>query len=282
VARAVDESEARARFAELMARPEPEIELDRVALTIAAGEYPALQTELYLDQLDKLSAELRPRISPEEPPERLVAQLNRFLFGEQAFHANAGNYYDPRNSYLNDVLDRRTGIPITLSLVYIEVARRVNLSIEGVGMPGHFLVRWRRPGDQLLIDPFTQGAILTIDDCAARLRELYGDSLRFSPELLKPARPREIVSRMLANLKGAYLRRGDVERALRAVSWGLVCNPEHHESVRESALLRFRTGDFRGAIADLERFLDLQPTGKLADQTRAQLRQIEQIWVRRN
>jgi regulator of sirC expression with transglutaminase-like and TPR domain len=265
-----------------MSRPEPQIELDRAALTIAVAEYPRLDVERYLQRLDQMAAELRPRLSPEEPAERLVAQLNAYLFGEQAFLGNSASYYDPRNSYLNEVLDRRTGIPITLSLVYMEVARRVNLPVEGVGMPGHFLVRCRGGSDELLIDPFTGGAILTVQDCAERLREVYGGTLRFTPDLLRSAGRREIASRMLANLKGAYLRRGDLSRALRVVTWGLACDPRLHESIRESALLRFRLGDFKGAIQDLERYLETAPTDKLAEQTRAQLKQIEQLWVRRN
>jgi regulator of sirC expression with transglutaminase-like and TPR domain len=286
----VDEPEARARFAELMAGDDHTLELDRAALAIARGEYARLEPAAYLRRLDEMAAELRPHLSPEESPERLIAVLNAYLFGEQAFHGNANDYYDPRNSYLNDVLDRRTGIPITLSVVYIEVARRVGLYVEGVGLPGHFIVRAPAAagafstgsGPGLLVDPFNQGAVLSEADCADRIRQQYGNSLRFTRELLRGAGRREIISRMLGNLKGCYLRRGDLERARRAVEWGLLADPAHQDDLRELGLMRYRGGDLRGAIADLERYLERNPAGPLAEQTRDQLRHVEALWARRN
>jgi regulator of sirC expression with transglutaminase-like and TPR domain len=278
----VDEREARQRFSELMARDDADIELDRAALTIAQGEYEWLDAEKYRGRLDEMATELRPRLSPEDAAERLVAEINAYLFGEESFHGNAGNYYDPRNSYLNDVLDRRTGIPITLSLVYIEVARRAHLRIEGIGLPGHFIVRCHGSRDDLLIDTFNQGAILTIEDCAALVRELYGQSLAFTGELLRPASNREIVARILGNLKGSYLRRGDLPRALQAVEWGLIADPARADDRREKGLLRYRLGDLRGAAEDLEHYLEQRPEGVLADETRAQLRHVHQLWARRN
>jgi regulator of sirC expression with transglutaminase-like and TPR domain len=221
-------------------------------------------------------------LSPEESPARLVAVLNHYLFGEQSFRGNAVDYYDPRNSYLNDVLDRRTGIPISLSIVYIEVARRVGLPMEGIGFPGHFIVRWPRGSEGLLVDPFNQGAILSEADCAERLRGLYGDRLRFKPDHLRAVTRREIARRMLANLKGCYLSRGDLERARRSVEWSLLVDSSHPEDVRELALIRYRQGDFKRALADLERFLEIQPTGPLAAQTRALVKQVQELWIRRN
>lgn len=278
----IEEPRARERFAELMASDDDEIELDRVALAIAQGEYRSLDIPVYLRRLDEMAADLKPRLSPEESPERLVVEVNSYLFGDEAFHGNVTNYHDPRNSYLNDVLDRRTGIPITLSLLYIELGRRVHLNFEGVGMPGHFLVRCPKTDQDLLIDPFNQGAVLTRTDCAERLRELYGNSLKFTPALLRPASKREIVTRLLANLKGCYLRSGDLARATRAVEWSLVANPTRLDSLREQGLLRYRQGDFRAAAADLERYLESNPEGSLARQTRAQLRHVEELWLRRN
>ena len=276
------EADARADFAELVSRGEVDIELDRVALTIARGEYPSLDVARYVRRLDDMAADLRPRLSPEESPRRLVTTLNEYLFGELAFHGNAVDYYDPRNSYLNDVMDRGTGIPITLSLLYIELARRVGLHLEGVGLPGHFVVRYPLEDEELLLDPFNGGAILSIEDCADWVRQLYGNSLSFSPDLLRPASRRDIVRRLLANLKGCYLRRGDLTRALRAVDWTLLIDPAQQDELREKGLLRFRLGDFKGAAADLERFLQTQPSGILADQTRSQLRLAEDLWIRRH
>jgi regulator of sirC expression with transglutaminase-like and TPR domain len=273
---------ARARFVELISRDDAAIELDRVALAIALAEYPGLDSAAYLTRLDAMAFELRPRLSPEESPERLIAVVNAYLFGEEAFHGNAHDYYDPRNSYLNDVLDRRTGIPITLALLYIELSRRVGLRIDGVGLPGHFIVRCQTGRGDVLIDPFNQGAVLSVADCADRVRQLYGNSLRFSPALLRPTSRREIVTRMLRNLKGCYLRRGDLQRALRAVEWTVLADPAQLEELREQGLLRYRLGDFPGALADLERFVEQAPPGRLVDQTRAQVRRVRDLWARRN
>ena len=269
-------------FGELMALPDEQIPLDRAALLIAQAEYPALEVQVYLDRLNGMASEIRPRLSPEERPERLVAELNAYLFGEESFHGNAADYYDPRNSYLNDVLDRRTGIPITLSLLYMELGRRLGLEIEGIGLPGHFIIRCPSERGGILVDPFGQGEVLTIEDCRRRVREMYGQSLEFGPELLRAAGPREIVVRMLSNLKGAYLRRGDLRRALRAAEWAVIAEPGQLPALRELGLLRYRGADFRGAIRDLSRFLELAEDSPPVETTRGQLLQIEELWTRRN
>jgi regulator of sirC expression with transglutaminase-like and TPR domain len=149
-------------------------------------------------------------------------------------------------------------------------------------MPGHFIVRAQSTTGDLLVDPFNQGAVLSVDDCADRLRQLYGNSLRFSPELLRPSTPREIVTRILGNLKGCYLRQGDFRRALRAVEWSVQANPDSPEVRRELGILRYRMGDMRWAIAEYERVLEQQPSGPLADQTRKLLSQAAELWTRRN
>lgn len=276
------DGEASRAFGELLAVPDGAIPLDRAALLIAQAEYPDLDVGRYLRRLDEMAAELRPRLSPEERPERLIAEVNAYLFGEEAFHGNAADYYDPRNSYLNDVLDRRTGIPITLSLLYMELGRRVGLAIDGVGLPGHFIIRCPTAHGGVLVDPFGQGAILSVDDCRERVRQMYGQSLVFTPELLTPAGRRDILVRVLGNLKGAYLRRGDLVRARRAVRWTLAAAPEQTHALRELGLLHYRAGDFRSAIRELSRFLDLTGDSSLAEMTRRQLQHVEHLWARRN
>jgi regulator of sirC expression with transglutaminase-like and TPR domain len=276
------ESAARERFAELIAAPDEAVALDRVALAIAAGEYEQLDTDSYLRRLDAMATDLRRRLSPEEPLERLVAELNAYLYGEQGFHGNAADYYDPRNSYFNDVLERRTGIPITLSLLYIELGRRVGLTVEGVGLPGHFIARCQHAGSQVLVDPFNGGALLSVDDCANLIRRSYGDSLHFSTELLRPTSKRDIVIRMLGNLKGCYLRRGDFRRAARSVEWSLLADPRRFDDRRELGLLHLRAGDFRAAAADLEAYLAASPSDALIHETRRQLQFVQELWIRRN
>jgi regulator of sirC expression with transglutaminase-like and TPR domain len=272
----------------------PDPDLAVAALMIARVEYPKLDAGPYLDRLDALGNEARRRVAEasvaaEDIPPRVdpirfarVMALNDYLFSELRFAGNDVHYEDPRNSCLNEVIDRRTGIPITLALVYIELGRRVGLRLDGVGLPGHFIVRCNGGHDDLLIDPFNRGAVLTIADCADRVRQLYGNSLHFSPELLRSTTRRDIVTRMLRNLKGCYLRRGDLRRALRAVEWTVLADPRQPEELREQGLLRYRLGDLRGAIADLERFIEQASPGRLVDQTRAQLRRVQEFWVRRN
>ena len=165
--------------------------------------------------MDQLGQTLRARIASESAPERQIAALNALLFGEEGFRGNAVNYYDPRNSYLNEVLDRRLGIPITLSLIYVEVGRRAGLPLSGVGFPAHFLVAYEAE-PRLLVDPFNCGRMLTIADCEQLLRDSFGSSGRLEPQYLAASSPRQILVRLISNLKAAYQRAGDLRRAVRA------------------------------------------------------------------
>ena len=145
------------RFAELMARDEAEIDLARACLLIAQDAYPGLDVDGYLGEIERLAARLRGRLPQSQDAGERVAALNQFLFDDLGFSGNADHYYDPRNSYLNEVLDRRTGIPLTLSVLYLEIGRRVGLALEGVSFPGHFLVRLQLRGAMLVFDPFSGG-----------------------------------------------------------------------------------------------------------------------------
>ncbi|HKC12629.1 MAG TPA: transglutaminase-like domain-containing protein, partial [Vicinamibacteria bacterium] len=147
------ESTSRRQFRDILSRPDAAVDLAEASLLIACEEYPGLDVPAYLARLDAMGSALRERLADEPRPERAVMALNRYLFQEEGFHGNAEEYYDPRNSYLNEVLDRRTGIPISLSTVYMEVARRAGLRVEGVGMPGHFIVRVVAGPRAILIDP---------------------------------------------------------------------------------------------------------------------------------
>jgi regulator of sirC expression with transglutaminase-like and TPR domain len=264
-------------FAALVERDDEQIDLARAALLFAAVEYPDLDVGAYLARLDRLAAELRPRVSPEESPGRVVAAIDEYLFGEQGFRGNELEYYDPRNSYLNEVLDRRLGIPISLSVVYLEVARRVGFRLEGVGMPGHFLLRHPDPVQPLLIDAFNRGAIVTEDDCRARLRGLYGDALPLTAEMLRPVDARTILFRMLNNLKGIYARREDFARAVRTVDLMLLVEPGAVGEYRDRGALRFRAADFKLARADLEHYLEARPDPPDAEAVREQIALIDRL-----
>ena len=256
-------------FAELLGRDE-EIPLDRAALLIAATEYPGLDVEAGLATLDGFADLLRPRLVGLDQPAHQTQVLVELLHGELGFTGNPEAYYDPRNSYLNEVLERRLGIPISLSAVYLEVGRRVGLSLEGVGMPGHFLVRLRHLLRPVLLDPFAGGAIVSEAECAARMRGIYGPGVHFQPEMLAAVRTRDILFRMLANLKGIYVQQGDWPRVVRTIDLMLVTQPGASSEYRDRGAAHLRTGDLRRARADFEHYLlnaiDVEDAGTVREQ----------------
>ena len=199
-------------FAHLMGRDDEEIELDRAAFLFAAVEYPELDVEAGLRELDHLADLLQPRLAGLRGPQEVVHVVASFLHGELGFSGNPDAYYDPRNSYLNEVLDRRLGIPISLSALYLEIGRRLGLPFEGVGMPGHFLVRYRHATTPVLIDPFAGGSIVSEAECETRLQGLYGPGVQLRPSMLAAIGTRNIVFRMLNNLKGVYASQGEWPR----------------------------------------------------------------------
>lgn len=245
----------RKTFARTLARPEAELDLGRAALLIAQVEYPELDVNHYVRRLDAMAESIGPELALEADPMRRVAVLNRFLFVTEGFRGNADQYYDPRNSFLNDVLDRKLGIPITLSTVYVELARRLHLPVAGVGFPGHFLVKYVLSGGEILIDPFHRGAILTEADCRRRLKEMTDDAVAFQPDHLRSVTKRQILSRMLTNLKHIYLRARNFPKALRVMDLLLEVTPEEGVEVRDRGLLLSQVGRLGAALRDLERYL---------------------------
>jgi regulator of sirC expression with transglutaminase-like and TPR domain len=249
--------EPRSRFAALASRPDDEIDLGEGALLIAAETYPGLDVDGYLARLDALAQGARAAVEGACSGAERVERLNRFLFVEEGFEGNVDDYGDPRNSFLNEVLDRRTGIPITLSVVYIEVARRLGLPVRGVGFPGHFLAKYEGE-EQIVIDPFF-GKVLSEADCAERLREFVRDEIEFDPSLLESASPREILARMLRNLKRRHVEEGDFESALSCCERILLLTPGAMRELRDRGLLYQQLECFRAALSDLERYVELAP-----------------------
>ena len=196
-----------------------EIDLAQMALLIAAAEYPDLDVKEELRALDSLAAGACRSIGQERDPLARANALSEYLFDEVGFRGNREDYYDPRNSFLNEVLSRRLGIPITLSLVYLEVGNRLGVPLVGVGMPGHFMVRISSGHEDLVIDPFHRGILLSEKECAQRLQEVAGAAVPWDRSYLAPVSNRELIERILLNLRGIYLRRHDQPRALRATEW---------------------------------------------------------------
>jgi regulator of sirC expression with transglutaminase-like and TPR domain len=274
--------EIRAQFIEMVTRDEQKLELDRAALLIAAEEYPDLEINKYLDQLEGFAERARSRITPETDPHARIAALNQLLFDELGFRGNAENYYDARNSFLNDVIDRRMGLPITLSLIFIEVAQRVGLEIQGVGMPGHFIVRYAGPETELLIDPFNRGQILSVERCREMVEQMYGSTIRFHPSFLNPVTKRQILSRILQNLKSIYARAMDRHKTLSIIERALVINPGAAAEIRDRGLVYFAMGRYALAGKDLEEYLRQAPKSEDVKEIKEKLTQLRQLQAQLN
>jgi len=264
-------------FAALAAAGE-RTDLARAALAIARIAYPDLDPAPYLRQLDDLAAAVRPRFYPQASPEAAVTELAGYLFGECGFRGNQEEYYDPRNSYLNDVLERRTGIPITLSVVLIETGARLGLGIEGVGFPGHFLVRVAGSRGPLVLDPFFGGRPIGERELLARYRSFVGsDAPALPPDALATTGTPAILTRMLRNLLRAYLDQKDHARALAAADLLLVLVPDSADEVRVRGLLYEHLECFGAALGDFRRYLELAPEAPDAERIRERVARLVRI-----
>ncbi|HKV54134.1 MAG TPA: tetratricopeptide repeat protein [Candidatus Binataceae bacterium] len=258
--------EERREFAMLATR-EP-IPLARGALLIAKDEYPELDVDKYLEQLAALAREAEPAVRAGAGTVEKVQLLSEFLFTRKGFEGNREQYADPRNSFLNDVLERRLGIPITLSVVYLEVGRRLGLNLFGVSFPTHFLVKAVDDRGELIIDPFNDGAILDLDEIRARLTQIYRQPVEVHPDMLKPVGARHILVRMLRNLKNVYATASNWQRALGALDRVLMLDPRALEELLERGILYERLECFSAALEDLQSFLSQAPEHPAADNAR--------------
>jgi len=271
------------QLADAADRPGPD--LAAPAFLIARIEYPDLDPEPYLDQLDLMGEAASHRIAadpgPDAPLMARIAGLHRYLFDELGFFGNRSQYDDPRNSCLNDVIDRRTGLPIALALVYIEIARRAGLRAEGINFPGHFLVRvlpdfqTDDQDDGIIVDPFHAGAILNEHDCRTLLNRHVGEETAWDPQLLAPATRRQILVRMLLNLKRLYVSWRSFPQARAVANILLVLTPTAVTELRDRGLLAYHMNDFPAALKDLEHYLKI---AKLQDVDDEQRKDNEQVW----
>ena len=196
-----------------------DLDLTQMALLIALSEYPNLDLQLEQQSLDSLASGASHRLDDEKEPLARANMLSEYLFDEVGFSANQEDYYDPRNSYLNEVLERRVGIPITLSLLYIEVGKRLEMDLEGVGMPGHFLVRVKSGPEDILVDPFHRGIIVSEQECARRLQQIVGDTVAWDKRYVAGVSDRQLITRILRNLGAIYAAANDYERVSRVDEW---------------------------------------------------------------
>lgn len=246
-------------FQEEVGRPDQEIDLARAALLVAEEEYGRLPLDRYLTRLDSLAEETRVRLNGETAPLLVLQELLNTLYRRNHFRGNREAYYDPRNSFLNDVMDRGLGIPLTLAIVVLEVGWRLDLPLEGVNFPGHFLVRFRGKAMNLLLDPYDGGALRFQDQAQELLDRIYGGMVRVHGSFLRPARRREMVVRLLANLKGLYTHQGDYPKALAAIERILIVQPGSPAELRDRGVILARLGRREEAMLELEAYLRIAP-----------------------
>ena len=246
-------------FRRAVDRPEEKIDLGRAALTIALTEYPDLDITAYLGRIDELAAAVADRRDRDGDVYHSIAALNHVLFNERGFRGNRDDYYDPKNSFLNDVIERKTGIPITLSVLYLEVARRLGVGLHGVGFPGHFLVKWAHDREQIFIDPFHRGEIKLTKDLSDMLEKLYGSKIALKAQFIEPAGKRQILKRMLANLKAIYLKKDALVEALSMLDRLIILDPAAVEEIRDRGAVYLQLECHAQAREDFETYLRLAP-----------------------
>jgi len=273
-----------ARWKEIVAGPEEDIGLAEAALVIAAHEYPGLDVNAYLARIAELAETLKGRLRRDIGPTDALVALNRYLFEELGFSGNTADYYDPRNSYLNEVLDRRLGIPITLSVLCIEIGRRIGLALHGVSFPGHFLVKCVVRDGVVVLDPYARGASLSLDDLQLRLKTLRGETPPpdMVQHMLAAAGRKDILVRLLRNLKSNYLERRDPARALAAADRIIELAPRAAEEYRDRAGIYLDLECFRAALSDFRDYLMLKPGADDAAVVQRRVVELQQIAARLN
>lgn len=248
-------------FARKIGREEEKISLAEASFLLAkCVEYPNLVIDEYLGKIARMAAEIESGIGGvNNDPLTLIEIINNYLFVEQGFHGNEDDYYDPRNSFLNDVIDRKTGIPITMSTLYMELARRVGLALDGVCFPGHFIVKYSGPGGEIVIDPFNKGKILSEKECQDILNRMYDGRVQFRREMITTSTKKQILNRMLNNLKGIYVDSKNHQKALSVVELILELSPDNYSEIRDRGLLYYKLECFSQAVHDLETYLRMSP-----------------------
>ena len=283
------------RFAELVAGSRDEFSLAEACLVIAKDAYPGLDVNHYLGEIERMAARLRGRLRQVSDAEEKVIALNQFLFEDQGFSGNVKDYYDPRNSYLNEVIDRRCGIPISLSILYMEIGRKIGLPLTGVSFPGHFLVRFSLRGSTLVLDPFAGGAPLSESDLRSLLKRVIAGSGRAGlrsaadvaaelplDQFLEPVGHRQILARLLRNLKGIYRDKDEPQRLLQIINRTLAVAPEEHAELRDRGLVYHRLEAFRAALRDLSDYLERDPEAADADDIRVRVVELTALCARLN
>jgi regulator of sirC expression with transglutaminase-like and TPR domain len=252
-----------------------DVALDVAALELARIEFPGLDPQVSLSQLDDIASQVGAQHESGGSGLEFIRAANRVLFDTLQFRGNEDQYYDPRNSCLNSVLARRLGIPISLSVIYMEVSRRLARHVYGVGLPGHFIVAYEDADSRYWIDPFKGGKVLSFAECCELAKQTGGVDLRANPAVLAPVNRRQILVRMLSNLKAIYLRGAALNKARQVLDLLIGAMPEYAEEYRHRGMVHLRQLNHRAAKADLEMYLRLEPEAPEREEVQKQLMLIE-------
>lgn len=236
-------------------KSDSEIDLVRASLNISQYiEYPDLDVELYIDKVSEMTFDIQQRVLPRDDSIKIIEKINTYLYEEKGFKGNKAEYYEPRNSFLNDVIDSKKGIPITLSIIYSRIANELGLKTRGVCFPGHFIIRADMHDKELIIDPFNYGRLLTREDCQAILDNLFGGRITLEDRFLEFADNSQILKRVINNLKNIYVSNKDYECALKTVDLLLILDPEDLEQLRDRALICINLECYSQSLQDLENY----------------------------
>ena len=262
-------------FSQLASLADERIDLAHGALLIARAAYPDLNESLYLERLDRMAASAKLDMTADSEPEDIITRLNDILFEQERFRGNRENYYDPDNSFLNRVLDRKKGIPITLSLIYIEVGRRLGLDVRGIGLPGHFITALYHASGKIFIDPFNRGEIRTVDECLQIISTNMGSAVAPDFHWLQPIGRKELLVRMLRNLKLIYARQNNDVMLFKTIHWILTLQPEASAERSERAILYEAMGNPNWAVKDWERYIANIDDPKIVTKIRARIENLK-------
>ncbi|HEX3581018.1 MAG TPA: tetratricopeptide repeat protein [Thermoanaerobaculia bacterium] len=272
---------ARQRFREIAALPEPQVDLVEASLLIAAEDQPGVDVDRHLGEVRAWSEAVSSRLRGSHDVERVVEAINRQLFEEEGFHGEPDDYYDPRSALVSEMLDRHAGLPITLSILYLELTRRVGAEAAGIALPGRFLVKFSGYFGEVIVDPFDGGRVVTPRELQQLLDQVFGGGVRLREHHLRSFSRREILARELAQLKAAYISQHDIARAAASVDRLLILDARDAYEVRDRAGLAMQMHTYALAIECLERYLELMPHADDRNVVREQIAYLR-AWIDQN
>ena len=272
---------ARRRFHEIAGRPDPQLDLVEASLVIALEENPALDVDHHLVEVGNWSEAVRGRLEGSRDVERIVETINRLLFDEEGFHGENDDYYDPRSALLSEALERHAGLPITLSILYIELSRRVGVEATGIALPGRFLVKFSGAFGVIVVDPFDGGRVLSTLELQKILDGMYGGGVKLREHHLRSFTPKEILARELAQLKAAYLAQHDLPRAAASIDRLLILDGRDAYEVRDRARLAMQMHAYSQAVELFQRYLALMPHADDQSRVREQIEYLR-AWLDQN